>query len=35
MGQAPLSVQQAATDRLAATSAEGGGVAEAIARALG
>jgi hypothetical protein len=35
MGQAPLSVQEAATDRLAATSAEGGGVAEAIARALG
>ncbi len=35
MGQAPPSVQQAATDRLAATSAEGGGVAEAIARALG
>jgi hypothetical protein len=35
MGQAPLSVQEAATDRLVATSAEGGGVAEAIARALG
>lgn len=35
MGQAPTSVKDAATDRLDATSAEGGGVAEAIRRAYG
>ena len=31
MGQAPEAIHQAATDRLAATSVEGGGIAEAIA----
>jgi hypothetical protein len=35
MGQAPPSVKDAATDRLDATATQGGGVAEAIARAYG
>jgi Cof subfamily protein (haloacid dehalogenase superfamily) len=35
MGQAPEPIRQAATDRLSATSVQGGGIAEAIAALLG
>jgi hypothetical protein len=34
MGQAPEAIHQAATDRLVATSVDGGGIAEAIAALL-